>query len=192
MPSGANERSAPIASIVEAIGCEGVKWCRGAPYEWEGDIDAQYAWTLQQYRPFVTEYPRHPHAGDALFEIARATWAHGGYPEAFSIVGGLDYSRAKVNAFEPWFVIGGFGGGPGVTFPPPDPAQARAALAMFQRVVADYPASESTAMSRYYIAVIYDYCLKDSARAIPSYEAFVAAYGTLEPYATSRLAALGK
>ena len=139
--------------------------------------------------------PRHTHAGDALFEIARATWAHGGYPEAFSIVGGPDYSRAKVNALEPWFGTAGFGGGPGVTFPPPDPAQARAALAMFQRVVADYPASESAAMSRYYVAVIYDYCLKDSVRAIPSYEAFLAAHGKLEPYATKamrRLAALGK
>ena len=165
------------------------------PYEWEGDIDARYAWTLQHYRPFVTAYPRHPHAGDALFEIGLATWAHGGYPEAFSLVGGPNYSRTKVYAFEPWFATGGFGGGPGLTFPPPDPAQARAALAMFQRVVADYPASESAGMSRYYVAVIYDYCLKDSARAIPAYEAFLTAYGAVEPYATKamrRLAALRK
>jgi tetratricopeptide (TPR) repeat protein len=163
------------------------------PYEWEGDIDARYAWTLQQYRPFVGAYPTHAHAGDALFEIARATWAHGGYPEAFSWVGGPGYSPGKVNALEPWFDTRGFGGGPGVTFPPPDPVQARAALAIFQRIVADDPGSESAAMSSYYVAVIYDYCLKDSARAIPAYEAFIAAHGALEPYATKatqRLAAL--
>jgi hypothetical protein len=62
---------------------------------------------------------------------------------------------------------------------------------MIQRVVADYPASESAAMSRYDVAVIYDYCLKDSAHAIPAYEAFVAAHGKLEPYATKAMRRLG-
>jgi tetratricopeptide (TPR) repeat protein len=162
------------------------------PYEWEGDIDGQYAWTLAQFRPFVAAYPRHEYAGDALFNIALAAWAHGGYPEVLSIVGGPDYGPAKIRALEPWFVTGGFGGGPGVTFPPPDQHQARAALTMFQQIVNAYPTSASVPMASYYVAVIYDYCLGDKAHAIPAFEAFLAAHAD-SPYAAkagARLAAL--
>ena len=136
----------------------------------------------------------------AVAADAQATFVKAGEARVFATppegaapiaVGGPDYSRSKLNALEPWFVNGTCGGGPGVTFPPPDPAQARAALAMFQRVVADYPTSESAPMSSYFVAVIYDYCLKDPARDITSYEAFVAAHDTLEPYTTTAMRRLG-
>ena len=77
-------------------------------------------------------------------------------------------------------------------FPPPDQNQARAALTMFQQIVTAYPTSASVPMARYYIAVIYDYCLGDKAHAIPAFEAFLAAHAD-SPYAAkagARLAAL--
>ena len=48
-------------------------------------------------------------------------------------------------------------------------------------------------MARYYTAVIYDYCLKDPAHAIPAFEVFLAAHKDMHPFAdkaTARLAAL--
>ncbi len=118
------------------------KWQRivDERHEWEGDIEALAGWTLQNYGGFLAIYPNHPRAGDALFRMAEATWALGGYPEVVHYIlepGTREGWLAKKQHLEQWFDTRGFGGGPiGIAFNR-DPKRAVEARQMFLEVPRD-------------------------------------------------------
>ena len=63
----------------------------------------------------------------------------------------------------------------------------------FQDVVSRYPKTASAALAKYYVAVIDDYCLKNTPSALRSYERFVHQNPNANPYvdkAKQRIAVL--
>jgi tetratricopeptide (TPR) repeat protein len=150
-----------------------------APYEWEGDIEARTEWTLKHYGAFLQTYPGHARSGEALYQIATATWASGGYPEAYDYMfapAGWSTLGPKRQQLEQWFDTRGFGGGVGpLTNPKPEEAK---------EVVTKHPTSRAAPMAQYYAAVILDYCLSDRTRALFEFEAFLGKYPQIEPFAT--------
>jgi hypothetical protein len=127
------------------------------------------------------------HAGDALFKVAEATWARGGYPEVFHYIltpGNWDAWKAKAQYLEQWFDTRGFGGGIGIgaIVDSPDSKQALRARELFLEVITKYPSSQSAPMAAYYSAVILDYCLNDHQRAVVEYETFVRKYPHLTQF----------
>jgi hypothetical protein len=169
---------------------------RSAPYEWEGDIEAIAEWTLRNYRKFLEEYPDHPLAAEAMFNVATATWASGGYPEPFHYIIAATWEEhaAKTRHLNQWFDTRGFGGGLD-RVRTQDPDAARRAREMFIALAGKYPSSRSAMMARYYSAVILDYCLNDSANAVVEFRAFVKKHPMAAPYASKtkrRIAALTK
>jgi tetratricopeptide (TPR) repeat protein len=168
-----------------------------APYEWEGDWQAQAAWTVEKYGAFLKSYPDHELAGEARFEIAMARWAQAGYPEVYRLIlvpesppwPAFKKRQAELDA---WFEAAKFGGGHGATVAqhvlqlPPVVDELRA-------IVADHPKTPSAPMAQYWIAVILDYGLDRPADARVEYQKFLKTSPKLEPYATKaqrRLAAV--
>ena len=154
--------------------------------EWEGDIEARATWALRSYRAFLEQFPEHRRAGEALFAIAEATWARGGYPELFHYImtpGTWADWRARAQFLEQWFDTRGFGGGTVPPPTPPNPKEAARAREMFREVLTKYPDSPAAPLSMYYGAVILDYCLNDAPAALVEYEAFVQKHPRLATYA---------
>lgn len=164
--------------------------------EWEGDIEGRATWALDTYGDFLRQFPQHPRAGEALFAIAEATWARGGYPELFHYVmtpGTWADWKAKAQYLEQWFDTRGFGGGLAAPPKPPNSKEAARAREIFGEVLTKYPDSRAVPMSMYYRAVISDYCLNDARAALVDYEAFVQKYPSLVTYsqkARARIKAL--
>jgi hypothetical protein len=152
---------------------------KSAPYEWEGDIDAIAEWTLGNYGKFIDDYPSHPLAAEAMLNVARATWASGGYPELFYYIIAPTWAEheAKTRHLSQWFDTSGFGGGLG-TAAKQDPQAAARARESFVALAAKFPSSAAAVTARYYSAVILDYCLNDTVKAIAEYEAFVKRHPT--------------
>ncbi len=103
-------------------------------------------WLTGEYGAFVRDYPSHPHAGEALFKVAQATWATAGYPEVFGYIftpDGWPAWRTKAAELEVRFDTGGFGGGSKGPVLPVNRDETLRALAMFkdEDVVARYPTS---------------------------------------------------
>ena len=83
----------------------------GGVREWEGDVHGRAAWALESYGAFLKQFPQHPRAGEALFGVAEATWARGGYPELFHYIftpGGWADWNARAQYLEQWFDTRGF------------------------------------------------------------------------------------
>ena len=165
------------------------------PYEWEGDWQGKARWALEKYGSFMKTYPDHSLVGEALFRIAVATWAKAGYPELYGYIivpGGWEDWGKRQKELEQWFDTKGFGGGRGdlvVQHPELTPEARR----RFQDVVSRYPKTASAALAKYYVAVIDDYCLKNTPSALRSYERFVHQNPNANPYvdkAKQRIAVL--
>jgi tetratricopeptide (TPR) repeat protein len=155
------------------------------PYEWDGDWQGRADWMLEQYGVFVNTYPDHEYTGEALFKMGVATWVKAGYPELYHYIivpeGFGTAWQAKKTALEQWFDTGGFGGGKGELVAQ-HPEQTLDARRMFQDVVSRFPQTQSAAMAKFYIAVISDYCLKDTKAALSEYGDFVRQYPRATPY----------
>ena len=155
--------------------------------EWEGDIEGQAEWTLRNYGDFLKEHPRHALAGEAMFKVATATWAKGGYPEVFHIIitqGTWVDWKAKQRYLDQWFDTSGFGGGVGwPVMVKQDAKQAVRAREIFRKLVAKYPSAKSAVTAKYYSAVILDYCLNDRRNALVEYRAFVDKHSDAAPLA---------
>ena len=154
--------------------------------EWEGDVEGRATWALDSYGGFLKKYPQHPRAGEALFAMAEAIWARGGYPELFHYIltpGTWADWKVRAQYLDQWFDTRGFGGG--VNAPPmtPNPKEAARAREMFGEILTKHPKSPAVPMAMYYRAVILDYCLNDPRAALVEYEAFLRKYPTLAPSA---------
>ena len=165
------------------------------PYEWEGDWQGKARWALEKYGSFMKTYPDHSLVGEALFKIAVATWVKAGYPELYGYIiepDGWEAWKKRQTELEQWFDTKGFGGGRGdlvVQHPELTPEARR----RFQDVVSRYPKTASAALAKYYVAVIDDYCLKNTPSALRSYERFVHQNPNANPYvdkAKQRIAVL--
>jgi len=164
-------------------------------YEWEGDWQGKADWALEKYGSFIKTYPGHSLVGEALFMIAVATWVKAGYPELYGYIiepDGWEAWTKRQNELEQWFDTKGFGGGRGdlvVQHPELTPEARR----QFRDVIIRYPKTRSAPLATYYMAVIDDYCLKNTQRALRAYERFVHQYPNANPYvdkAKQRIAVL--
>ena len=188
--------AAAIAAAPGTVLAGNAQWrliALSAPYEWEGNVTGMAQWLTRKFGDFLSDYPSHPHAGEALFNVARARWAAAGYPEVFGYIftpGGWPAWRARAAVLDAWFDTRGFGGGAGGPVLPVNRDETLRALAMFKDVVTRYPTSPAAAEAQYDAAVILDYCLNDKARAIVDFEAFLTLAPQLEPFATKARARL--
>jgi hypothetical protein len=177
----------PQVSKAERAGYDAWNRIADSEPEWEGNIEGQVEWTLRNYGDFLKKYPRHKLAGEAMFKVATATWAKGGYPESFHIIitqGTWDDWEVKKRYLDQWFDTSGFGGGVGwpVTIKQ-DAKQAVRARGIFRKLVAKYPSAKSATIAKYYSAVILDHCLNDRRNALVEYQAFVDKHSDAAPFA---------
>jgi tetratricopeptide (TPR) repeat protein len=153
-----------------------------APYEWEGQWEDRAKWSLEKFGGFVSAYPAHEFTSAALFAVAEATWVTAGYPEVYHYAITPGDWNARKRELSTWFDTGGFGGGGG-QLPLQHPDQTPTARQLFQDIVNKYPHDKCAPMAAYYVAVIDDYCLKDTKRALIEYERFLAAYPDTKVFA---------
>jgi tetratricopeptide (TPR) repeat protein len=146
-----------------------------APYEWEGRWEDKAKWSLEKFGGFVSAYPTHEFTSAALFAVAEATWVTAGYPEVYHYAFTPGDWNARRKELSTWFDTDGFGGGR-EQLPVQHPDQTPAARQLFQDIVNKYPHDRCAPLAAYYVAVIDDYCLKDTKRALIEYERFLAAY----------------
>jgi outer membrane protein assembly factor BamD (BamD/ComL family) len=79
------------------------------------------------------------------------------------------------------FDTSGFDGGAGELIEQ-HPELTPAARQLLMDVVSRYPRTPFAAQAKYYVAVIDDYCLKDTKSALRAYDSFLRQYPNAKPY----------